>query len=366
MQPSDSASPFAEYNVVSTAAAPQPSILNDLPPSAVIFGQSAAMLKIKRTIDCLDGSIVPVLIQGESGTGKEIVAKLLHACSAVCNGPFVKVNCPAIPGTLLESELFGYERGAFTGALTTKPGRVEAAHGGSLFLDEIGELDINLQAKLLQLLQDGRFWRVGAQTDKRVGLRIISATNRVLQHEIARGAFRQDLLYRINVMAIELVPLRNRIEDVPALAKYFIERYSEQFKRRPQVLSTSTTERLKRYTWPGNIRELENVIRRYVILQDEEVIGAELESTSHPYPLPFSIPLEGPCSLKKMTKDAVRQIEQKAILQVLEANAWSRKRTAEELNISYRALLYKIKEMGLRSKRRTHGSGETEDRSPVS
>lgn len=341
----------------STAGASQLSSLNDLPPLAVIFGQSAAMLKIKRTIECLDGSSVPVLIQGESGTGKEIVAKLLHACSAVRNGPFVKVNCPAIPGTLMESELFGYERGAFTGALTTKPGRVEAAHGGSLFLDEIGELDINLQAKLLQLLQDGRFWRVGAQTDTRVGLRIISATNRVLQHEMATGAFRQDLLYRINVMTIDLVPLRKRIEDVPLLAKYFIERYSEQFKRRSQMLSTSTTERLKRYTWPGNIRELENVIRRYVILQDEEVIGAELACTSHRHPLPFNIPLDSPCPLKKMTKDAVRQIEQQAILQVLEANAWNRKRTADQLSISYRALLYKMKEMGMRSTRCSSGDG---------
>ena len=192
----------------------------ELPPEEVIFGSSPAMGAIRNKVEKAANANIPVLLQGQSGTGKEILARFIHRRSRWGNGPFVKVNCPAIPGTLLESELFGYERGAFTGAYGTKPGRVELAHRGTLFLDEIAELDPGMQAKLLQLLQDGRFCRIGAQGDKRVEVRVVCATNRQLQREINSGTFRQDLFYRINVVTIQLPPLRERLTDIPRLTKY--------------------------------------------------------------------------------------------------------------------------------------------------
>ncbi len=203
--------------------------VEDLPPEAVIFGGSPCMAAIRQNIEKAANANVPLLIQGENGTGKEVLAKLIHRGSSWRNGPFVKVNCPAIPGTLLESELFGYERGAFTGAYGSKPGRVELAHRGTLFLDEIAELDPSLQAKLLQLLQDGQFCRIGAKEEKRVEVRVVCATNRQLQHEIESGTFRQDLFYRINVVSIDVPPLRKRSEDIPTLVNYFLETYGKKY-----------------------------------------------------------------------------------------------------------------------------------------
>ena len=197
--------------------------LGEIPPDAVVFGQSELMQSLRTRLDKVAGANVPVLIHGESGTGKDIIARLVHALSPWKSGPFVKVNCPAIPGTLLESELFGYERGAFTGAYGSKPGRVELAHRGTLFLDEISELDMPLQSKLLQLLQDGQFCRIGAQADKKVEVRIVCATNRRLEEEIENGTFRQDLFYRINVVNLFMPPLRERRADIEGLAGYFLE-----------------------------------------------------------------------------------------------------------------------------------------------
>src|SRR5881227_2327801 len=188
--------------------------LGEIPPEAVIFGNSEIMQALRQRLDKVASANVPVLIQGESGTGKDIIARMIHGLSPWRNGPFVKVNCPAIPGTLLESELFGYEKGAFTGAYGSKPGRVELAHRGSLFLHEISELDMPLQSKLLQLLQDGQFCRIGAQADKKVEVRVVCATNRHLEHEIESGTFRQDLFYRINVVNLYLPPLRERRGDI--------------------------------------------------------------------------------------------------------------------------------------------------------
>src|SRR5437588_10921197 len=195
--------------------------LGEIPPYEVVFGRTEAMRALRERLDKVACANVPVLIQGESGTGKDIIARMIHALSPWKAGPLVKVNCPAIPGTLLESELFGYERGAFTGAYGSKPGRVEMAHRGTLFLDEISELDPSLQSKLLQLLQDGQFCRIGAQEDKKVEVRVVCATNRQLEQEIATGSFRQDLYYRINVVNLQMPPLRERSSDIPDLANYF-------------------------------------------------------------------------------------------------------------------------------------------------
>src|SRR2546427_2840762 len=201
----------------------------DLPPEEVIFGTCAVMGAIRNKVERAANANIPVLLQGQSGTGKEILARLIHRRSPWGNGPFVKVNCPAVPGTLFESELFGYEKGAFTGAYGTKPGRVELAHRGTLFLDEIGDLDASLQAKLLQLLQDGEFSRIGASGDRRIDVRFVCATNRSLEREMKSGHFRQDLFYRINALTIQLPLLRERRDDIPTLVNYFLHSYSRRF-----------------------------------------------------------------------------------------------------------------------------------------
>src|SRR6476469_1403322 len=257
--------------------------VGEIPPEAVVFGQSEGMQALRSRLDRVASANVPVLIHGESGTGKDIIARLVHALSPWKSGPFVKVNCPAIPGTLLESELFGYEKGAFTGAYGSKPGRVELAHRGTLFLDEISELDPALQSKLLQLLQDGQFCRIGAQEDKKVEVRVVCATNRQLEHEIAAGSFRQDLYYRINVVNLQMPALRERAVDIPGLVAYFLEYYNRKYNCRARTLSADLMSALQKHHWPGNIRELENLIKRYVILGTEEVISSDLVAHQQEY-----------------------------------------------------------------------------------
>jgi two-component system, NtrC family, response regulator AtoC len=334
--------------------------LGDLPPDLVVFGRTEAMREVRRRLDRLVGANIPVLLQGESGTGKDIVAKLFHRYSPWNKGPFVKVNCPAIPGTLLESELFGYERGAFTGAYGSKPGRVELAHRGTLFLDEISELELDLQSKLLQLLQDGQFCRIGAQEDRRVEVRVVCATNRDLQAEVEAGHFRQDLYYRIAVVTIHLPPLRERAADLPDIINYLLQHHNEKYNAQAKPLSSNLVSRLQRYHWPGNIRELENLIRRYVILGTEDAIVNELIAPAPQHAFPIEIPLDGDLSLKKLTRQAVRDLEGRIILKVLQANNWNRKKTARVLNISYRALLYKIRDAGISSSRRKSVPGPIE------
>jgi two-component system, NtrC family, response regulator AtoC len=328
--------------------------LGEIPPEAVVFGRSDAMQALRNRMDKVASANVPVLIHGESGTGKDIIARMIHGLSPWRTGPFVKVNCPAIPGTLLESELFGYEKGAFTGAYGTKPGRVELAHRGTLFLDEISELELGLQSKLLQLLQDGQFCRIGAQEDKKVEVRIVCATNRQLEVEVESGTFRQDLYYRINVVNLFMPPLRERRSDIPDLVDYFLQFYNRKFNSRARELSTELMTSLQKYHWPGNIRELENLIKRYVILGNEEVITSDLVTREQEYFNP-DINLDGPISLKKLTRQATRELERKVILKVLQAHHWNRKQSARALSISYRALLYKIRDAGIptnRSRRR--------------
>jgi two-component system, NtrC family, response regulator AtoC len=324
----------------------------NLPPTSLIFGRSAAMQTARQKIDkvALSGPGVPILIQGDNGTGKGLLAQFIHGISPTAQAGFVKVNCAAIPGALLESELFGYEKGAFTGAHASKPGRVELADGGTLFLDGIDEIDMSLQAKLLQLLQDGCFCRIGGQEDRRVQLRVICATNRRLESEIANGRFRQDLFYRINVVSIELPPLRARTEDIPDLVAYFLDVHRMRHSMPARPLSSAVLKLLLKHPWPGNIRELENLIERYVILGSEEAISSELLSWEHTHAAP-ELPTDGQIHLKKVTRQAVHDLERKIILSVLEANRWNRKRTATALKISYRALLYKIRRAGLPRKR---------------
>jgi two-component system, NtrC family, response regulator AtoC len=320
--------------------------LGEIPPEAVVFGQSELMQALRSRLDKVASANVPVLIHGESGTGKDIIARLVHARSPWRSGPFVKVNCPAIPGTLLESELFGYERGAFTGAYGSKPGRVEMAHRGTLFLDEISELDMSLQSKLLQLLQDGQFCRIGAQADKKVEVRVVCATNRKLEEEIENGNFRQDLYYRINVVNLFMPPLRERRSDIGGLVNYFLEYYNRKYNCKARPLSSELMEVLQKYHWPGNIRELENLVKRYVILGSEEVIGSDLQPRENDF-IASDTNLDGPISLKKLTRQATRALERKIILKVLHNHHWNRKQAAKTLNISYRALLYKIRDAGL-------------------
>lgn len=320
-------------------------------PEAFIFGQTPVMHFIRRTVERVATASAPVLILGESGTGKEVIAKEIHRRSSWSQGPFVKISCPAIPGTLLESELFGYEKGAFTGAWNSKPGRVELAHRGTLFLDEIGEMEMGLQAKLLQLLQDGQFSRIGGQKDCQVDVRILCATNRRLEEEVEAGNFRQDLFYRINVVSISIPPLRERRADIPALVRYFLDYYNEEHNRQVRPFSHRALQLLCGYDWPGNIRELENLVRRYVIVDSEEQVVQDLVSSRR---VSISTPEEGASGivpLKQYTRRAVAEMERDLILNVLQKTHWNRKRAARILQISYRALLYKMKRAELPSKR---------------
>jgi two-component system response regulator AtoC len=324
--------------------------LGEMPPESVVFGTTEVMRALRERMGKIAGANVPVLIQGESGTGKDIIARMIHTASPWKTGPWVKVNCPAIPGTLLESELFGYEKGAFTGAYGMKPGRVEMAHRGTLFLDEISELDMALQSKLLQLLQDGQFCRIGAQEDKKVEVRVVCATNRKLEEEIASGSFRADLFYRINVVNLHMPSLRERASDIPQLVNYFLEYYNRKFNARAAALSAELINSLKKYHWPGNVRELENLMKRYVILGNEESISGDLRPHEPDF-FNADISVDGPISLKKITRQAVHELERKIILKVLQHHHWNRKSAARALNISYRALLYKIRDAGLPSNR---------------
>src|SRR6202142_4244176 len=284
--------------------------LGEMPPESVVFGSTESMRALRERLAKIAGANVPVLIHGESGTGKDIIARMIHSSSPWKTGPWEKVNCPAIPGTLLESELFGYEKGAFTGAFRMKPGRVEIEHRGTLFLDEISELDMSLQSKLLQLLQDGQFCRIGAQEDKKVEVRVVCATNRKLEQEIENGTFRSDLFYRINVVNLHLPPLRERAVDIPDLVTYFLEYHNKKYNCRAKALSAELMTALKKYHWPGNIRELENLVKRYVILGSEDVISTDL-TPREPDFFNAEIPADGQISLKKLTRQCVRELERK-------------------------------------------------------
>ena len=317
--------------------------IRTLPPVDLIFGRSPAMVSAREQLERVARTTVPVLLQGESGTGKDILAKLLHLYSDRANSPLVKVTCPAIPDALIESELFGYEKGAFTGAYASKRGRVESAHQGTLFLDELGSLGNFAQAKLLQVLQDGTFMRVGAQESRSVDARVVCAANGDLRKQAEDGSFRLDLFFRISAVTISLPPLRQRIADLPMLIDYFLDLHSTKLRLNPKPLSREIIGMMKRFHWPGNIRQLENVIRSYVLIGNEETLAAELLPSHSPEALPL-IDLSNPVSLKEITKSATQQLERQIILKVLQAHNWNRMKTAKWLNISYRSLLYKLQE----------------------
>ena len=322
-------------------------VTNNLPPMDILFGKTAAMQAVRNKIERVSETDVPVLIQGESGTGKELCVQLLHALSLRGRGALVKVSCPAIPHTLLETELFGYEKGAFTGAMSTKLGRVEQAHNGTLFLDEVGSLDLNVQSKLLQVLQDGTFTRVGGHESRSIMTRLVTAANGDLRTQVEAGTFRLDFLFRINAVTINLPPLRQRIADLPVLIDYFIDHYSKAFHHTPELLSKSAMRLMQNYHWPGNIRQLENLVRSYVLIGSEEALVAELMPEQRNGGITTEIDLSEPISLKNITRQATHDLERQIILKVLQANSWNRQKTAKWLQISYRSLLYKLSEAGM-------------------
>ncbi len=337
--------------------------LRDLPPMDVIFGQSSMMASAREKLQHVADTTVPVLLQGESGTGKEIIAKLLHARSNRSKCAWVKVTCPAIPFSLIESELFGYEKGAFTGAYATKRGRVELAHLGTLFLDEVGGLDLSIQAKLLQVLQDGTFTRVGAQESRRVNTRLVCTANGDLRQRAEDGSFRLDFFFRINAVTIDLPPLRQRVADLPMLINYFFQLHSKAYRLEPKPLSREILSMMQQYAWPGNIRQLENMIRSYVLIGSEESLAADL-APAIPTGIIPEIDLATPISLKEITRAAKQGLEREIMLKVLRLNGGSRRKTARWLNISYRSLLYKLQESKVRTL--PEGSSKTKPREPVS
>jgi two-component system response regulator HydG len=307
-----------------------------------IMTSNPQMLRIVDVSRHVASTDVPVLILGESGVGKEVLASFIHEQSNRSDGPFVKVNCAALPHELLESELFGYERGAFTGALRDKIGKFEQADKGTLLLDEIGEMSSHLQAKLLHVLQDSEFSRLGGKKAVKVNVRIIAATNKKLKEAVLKGEFRNDLYFRLNVIRIEIPPLRERREDLPLLCTHFLEKYRERYQSSVQALPKDLVEAFLRYDWPGNVRQLENIIKRYLILPDSEILSELRNASQEPAP-----PVNTVVSLKEVASHAAETAEKEAVLRMLEETGWNRKESARRLHISYKALRNKLKKWQL-------------------
>jgi len=320
---------------------------------------SSIMARIMETIQQVAATNVPVLITGESGVGKEVVAREIHQRSNRSDKPFLKVNCAALPASLLEGELFGFERGAFTGAVKAKPAKFEKASDGTLFLDEIGELEHSLQAKFLHVLQDGSFTRLGSNKALRSNARIIVATNCDIEDAVNKGRFRSDLYYRLNVIRLHIPPLRERPSDIPVLAKHFLSIDNRKFGKMVHF-DDKTLEYILKYPWPGNVRELQNAVSRFVVLgkfspdtsftepeppEEIELTEPDKITPSPDHPVPDIPPKQ--MTLKEIAKEAAQQAEKEAILRVLEATRWNKSQTARVLKISYKALLYKIRDCGI-------------------
>jgi two-component system response regulator AtoC len=305
-------------------------------------------------------SDVAVLFQGESGVGKEVLARQLHALSHRAQNPFLKINCAALPAELLESELFGYERGAFTGAFRMTAGKFELANGGAILLDEIGDMDIRLQAKLLHVLQDGEYQRLGGGKTVRVDVRILAATHHDLEEAVERGEFRQDLFYRLNVIRVRIPPLRDRREEIPALVRHFLDKHGYAARPGPE-LTGRLMHAFLHYDWPGNIRELENAIQRLIVLDDADVVAGEFEQAQRRLALDRPPALRAAAACAESSQDAAlhhnsafeeaelakRGMEALAIEEALRATAGNRKRAAELLGVKYKALLYRMKKLEL-------------------
>jgi DNA-binding NtrC family response regulator len=316
----------------------------------VFIGDTPQMIQVKSLIEQVADSELTVLIRGDSGTGKEIVARMLHSLSSRKTEPLVKVNCAAIPRDLLEAELFGYEKGAFTGAHKTKPGRFETANKGTMFLDEIGDLPLELQSKLLQVLEQHEFVRVGGIKNINVDVRIVCATNRNLEEALKSKTLRDDLFYRLNEICINLPPLRERREDLPLLIEHFFKKYNTLYHKSFHQLSARSLKAMEEYNWPGNVRQLENLIKQIVVRENESIIFETIKkldtselSSSEEMPLSTQPTL----SLKKRISDTVAYEEKRLISAVLNKTNWNRRKAAQILEISYRSLLYKIKEYKL-------------------
>jgi two-component system, NtrC family, response regulator AtoC len=358
--------------------------LSDDQDRAFLFwGDSPDMANIATIIEQVSDSDVTVLIRGESGVGKELVARAIHQRSPRRDKPIVKVNCAALPAELLESELFGHEKGAFTGAATTRIGKFEQADGGTLFLDEIGEMKAALQAKLLHVLQDGQFTKLGSNKSVTVDVRVVAATNRDLEAMMLRGEFREDLYYRLKVIEVTVPPLRERRSEVSHLTEFFIDRYARRYNRPARQLSTQLQQLFQAYDWPGNIRELENMIKRIVILQDEQLVIREMARAPRAVPAYAAVGMGGGgvitadddaddgdagsdndevedqeavrmepvgSRLADVAKAAAIKAERAAIEDALGQVRWNRRRAAEQLGVSYKTLLNKIKECGISRK----------------
>ena len=359
----------------------------DIERSRVSWAHSPDMQAVDWMIDKVADNDVTVLIRGESGVGKELVARAIHQRSTRWERPYVKVNCAALPAELLESELFGHEKGAFTGAVATRLGKFEVADNGTLFLDEVGELSAALQAKLLHVVQDSQFTKLGSNRPVNVNTRLVAATNRPLEEMMVRREFREDLFYRLKVIEITVPPLRDRLSEVPFLCRSFVQRYARQYNRAARELSPELTAIFQAHDWPGNIRELENMIKRIVILQDEQVVIRELQQARPAAVPPAALkfpntadepnadvaapeeePIEdalaptaddsAPASVEEppvpartrladVGKAAALEAERRAIEEALERTRWNRKRAAEMLDVSYKTLLNRIKECGI-------------------
>lgn len=326
------------------AGVPHPKIASGAPQHADyghLFesaGADARIARIREIAARVADTDAPVLILGETGVGKEVLATYIHDISNRSTQPFIKVNCAALPADLLESELFGYERGAFTGAMKDKPGKFELAGEGTLMLDEIGEMSPALQAKLLHVLQDGEWMRLGGTRTIRGEARIIAATNRRLEDAVAKGDFRQDLFYRLNVVRVEIPPLRSRRADIPRLCEQFLEKYALRYDRDPVTLPPELVDAFLQYSWPGNVRQLENIIRRYVILMDPEAVLGDLYKSDSAAPVIET----SNTSLKDVSSQAAESAEREAVLRMLDEVNWNRKEAARRLNICYKSLLQKL------------------------
>src|SRR5881296_3048727 len=309
-----------------------------------ILSTNPKVLRIKEIAKQVADTDVPVLISGESGVGKEVLARFIHAHSSRHDKPFVKVNCAALPDDLLESELFGYERGAFTGALNEKPGKFELADKGTILLDEIGEMTPHLQAKLLHVLQDSEYTRLGGKRTVRVDARVLASTNVNLEEHVSTGKFREDLYFRLNVIRVDIPPLRERREDIPILCNYFLCKYRDRYKSTVEEIVASLMDSFLRYDWPGNVRQLENAVKRYLILPDMNMNLSELKEQQSNSATPVSTkPKQDNMSLKDVGTRAAEQAERELVLRVLEETSWNRKKAARRLNICYKALLNKLK-----------------------
>ena len=315
------------------------------------FRHSAPMRAVKEVIDHVATTDATVLVWGESGVGKEMIARAIHHRSPRRPRPWIKVNCAALPAHLLESELFGYERGAFTGAHRQKPGKFELAHTGTIVLDEIAEIPPVLQAKLLHVLQDHEFARIGSRHDVRVDVRVIAATNKNLAQSVDGGTFREDLYYRLNVLNIRVPPLRQRREEIPVLLEHFLDRYSRQYARPRRAVTPATLERFLDYDWPGNIRELENLVKRIVVLGSEDWIPGELatpvRAPAPAAPAPAAPGDDDGPGLRAIAGRAIREAECAALREALARTRWHRVKAARRLKISYKTLLRKVREYGL-------------------